>query len=182
MGPAARGPLDLAALEGADATSGHVVLVAGGIAEPGTLPTQVRPQGTDVAVNLLRPCVWRPVDRATLEVVDTADAVRRSGLVRDRVAEEAAMPADPAVVDADGAVDLERAGLRGPVDRRVLVVPCPTAPITEIHLPAAGARVHRSPDPRDLPRLVVDRSHAAPPCCGRTSAVGCLRSSDALVD
>src|SRR5262245_53252487 len=66
---ALRRPGDLAPLELACPAPGDVVLVARRIAELAQLPAHLRPHRADVAVNLVRPRLRRPVDRAVFEVV-----------------------------------------------------------------------------------------------------------------
>src|SRR5262245_13848140 len=65
---------------------------------------------------LMGPCLGSPVDRPALEIVISADAVRRRRLVRDRVAEKAALPTKTCPLLADRAVDLVSPTLRRPED------------------------------------------------------------------
>src|SRR5262249_61024336 len=95
-------------------------LVAGGVGKGALLPTQFGPLGADGAVHLVSPRLRRPVDRATLEVVATADAVLRPPLVGGGVAQEAVLPAHAGPFIADGAVDFVGPRLRRPEIGRAL--------------------------------------------------------------
>src|SRR5688500_5140847 len=64
----------------------------------------------------------RPRDLTPLEVAEASDAVRRRQLVRQRVTEEAGLPAHARPEVADGAVHLVRSGAGRPVDRAALEV------------------------------------------------------------
>src|SRR5947209_6336353 len=118
--PRAEGVGDVAVLEVAPATTCDAELVADGIAQAAPLPAHAGPLGQDGAVDRPRAGGAGPVDGAVVaEVVVAADLVGCGALVRDWVAEEAALPAQGGPFGPDGAVDGPGPGGRRPVDGSV---------------------------------------------------------------
>ena len=105
----------------------HLVgFIADGVAERAALPSQRGPSVPYQAMHLVGAGKRRPVNRAMLEVVVTANAIRRHRLIGRGITQHADLPAQCLPFAADSAMHLKGAGSGSPVDRAALIVPVMT--------------------------------------------------------
>jgi len=139
MRPRGRGPVDGTALEmieTPDPVRGRG-LIRGRITQQARLGPELAVFHQDRAVHLIGPGLRMPVDRAVLEMVVAPFPFRvvARQLIRPRIAERAALPAQRRPFGADGTVHLVRAAVGRPVDRTALEMPVVADPV--------GANLHR---------------------------------------
>src|SRR2546421_3631310 len=105
----------------------HLIdFIADGVAERAALPSQRSPAVPYQAMHLVGAGKRRPVNRAMLEVVVTANAIRRHRLIGRGITQHAGLPAQRLPLAPDSAMYLKGAGGRSPVDRAALIVPVMT--------------------------------------------------------
>src|SRR5438045_4629181 len=105
----------------------HLVgFIADGVAERAALPSQRSPAVAYQAMHLVGAGKRRPVNGAMLEVVVTANTVRRHRLIGRGITQHAGLPAQRLPLAPDSAMYLKGEGGRSPVDRAALIVPVVT--------------------------------------------------------
>src|SRR5215471_11547360 len=117
-----RSPRNAAVLEIAAPARRTIVLVAHRVSQIARFPPHTGPFGADGAMDLVSAGLRCPVNRATLKVIEPADAVGRTGFVSNGVTQKTTLPSQLGPFDSDVAMDLVGARLRCPVNGTPLKV------------------------------------------------------------
>jgi hypothetical protein len=105
-----RRPEDPAILEIADVTTIASIglFVSDWVAKARSFPSPARPVASNEAVNLVSASRGRPVDRASLKMVETSNAIRSAAFVGGREAKERILPAEAPPLLQERAMDRPR--------------------------------------------------------------------------